>query len=83
MSSKQYTSLSARRRSAGDGAGVPGPGSCAAPRGDPQFLEIITFQVDRNMGTGSEQALWKKLKANAEKYPVSKAKGSERKYTDF
>jgi len=35
------------------------------------------------LGIDIEQALWKKLKANAEKYPVSQAKGNARKYTDF
>ena len=35
------------------------------------------------LGIDIEQALWMKLKANAEKYPVGQAKGHARKYTDF
>lgn len=35
------------------------------------------------LGIDIEQALWKKLLANAEKYPISEAKGNAKKYTDF
>lgn len=42
-----------------------------------------TLLMARDAGIDLEQALLDKLKRNAEKYPVDKAKGSSRKYTDL
>lgn len=35
------------------------------------------------LGIDIEQALWKKLKANAGKYPITKSRGNAKKYTEF
>ena len=34
-------------------------------------------------GIDLEDAVWKKMRKNAEKYPVEKAKGNAKKYTDL
>ena len=34
-------------------------------------------------GIDLEDAVWKKMKKNADKYPVEKAKGNAKKYTDL
>ena len=35
------------------------------------------------MNIDLEDAIWKKMKKNAEKYPVEKAKGNAKKYTEL
>lgn len=42
-----------------------------------------TLLMARDAGIDLEQALLEKLKRNAENYPVEKAKGSSKKYTEL
>ena len=49
-------------------------------------LADITYYVLRiadMMNIDLEKAVWAKMKKNAEKYPVSKAKGNAKKYTEL
>ena len=49
-------------------------------------LADITYYVLRladTLGIDLEDAVWKKMKKNAEKYPVEKAKGNAKKYTEL
>lgn len=50
-----------------------------------ELADILQYVIRLSdvLGIDIDQALWKKLKANAEKYPISQAKGNARKYTDF
>lgn len=50
-----------------------------------ELADVLQYVIRLSdvLGIDIEQALWKKLMANAEKYPVSQAKGNARKYTDF
>jgi NTP pyrophosphatase (non-canonical NTP hydrolase) len=50
-----------------------------------ELADVLQYVIRLSdvLGIDIEQALWKKLKANSEKYPVNQAKGSARKYTDF
>ncbi len=44
---------------------------------------IYLFELSDNLGIDIIEAMRSKLKKNAEKYPVSTAKGSNRKYTEL
>jgi len=49
-------------------------------------LADITYYILRLADTldiDLEDAVWKKMKKNAEKYPVEKAKGNAKKYTEL
>jgi dCTP diphosphatase len=49
-------------------------------------LADITYYILRIadlMNIDLEDAIWKKMKKNAEKYPVEKAKGNAKKYTEL
>ena len=49
-------------------------------------LADITYYILRIadlMNIDLEDAIWKKMKKNAEKYPVGKAKGNAKKYTEL
>ena len=49
-------------------------------------LADITYYVLRiadMMNIDLEKAVWDKMKKNADKYPVSKAKGNAKKYTEL
>ena len=49
-------------------------------------LADITYYILRIadlMNIDFEDAIWKKMKKNAEKYPVEKAKGNAKKYTEL
>ena len=50
-----------------------------------ELADVLQYVIRLSdvLGIDIEQALWKKLKANAEKYPVCQAKGHARKYTEF
>ncbi len=59
------------------------PDSAEAVRRELADVMIYVIRLLDSLGIDIEQALWKKLKDNAEKYPVSQVKGKARKYTDF
>ena len=48
------------------------------PCANPYILRIADL-----MNIDLEEAIWKKMKKNAEKYPVEKAKGNAKKYTEL
>ena len=46
-------------------------------------IAIYLFELADNLGIGLLEAMHSKLQKNAAKYPVDRAKGSSRKYTDL
>ena len=50
-----------------------------------ELADILNFSIlfAHETGIDLEEAILKKLKKNAEKYPVSKAKGSSKKYDEI
>ena len=44
---------------------------------------IYALEMYYHLGIDPEEAIRKKIAINAEKYPVEKAKGSSKKYTEF
>jgi dCTP diphosphatase len=58
------------------------PGSAEAVRQELADVMIYVIRLLDSLGIDIEQALWRKLQANAGKYPVSRVKGKARKYAD-
>ena len=46
-------------------------------------IAMYLFELADNLGIDLLDAMEKKLKKNEEKYPVEKAKGSHKKYTEY
>lgn len=46
-------------------------------------VAMYLFELADNLGVNLSAAIEKKIEKNAKKYPVAKAKGSAKKYTEF
>ncbi len=58
------------------------PGMAEAIRQELADVMIYVIRLLDTLEIDVEQALWRKLKANAERYPVDEVKGKARKYTE-
>ncbi len=58
------------------------PGMAEAIRQELADVMIYVIRLLDTLGIDVEQALWRKLKANAERYPVDEVKGKARKYPE-
>jgi NTP pyrophosphatase (non-canonical NTP hydrolase) len=59
------------------------PGRAESVRQELADVMVYIIRLLDSLEIDIEQAIWKKLKSNTEKYPVSQVKGKARKYTDL
>ena len=50
-----------------------------------EMADVLQYVIRLSdvLGIDVEQELWKKLRANADKYPITKSRGNAKKYTEF